>query len=767
MKKMYLRSTIIAVAAMFIFSLIGINGYSQIKKEKKNYTVEFNQTRNNEMNLTFTLGDYAITKKESSGVTYSYIKSEFGVQTMDKGYAELPMLSASVQLTPDKNVSMEVIYGTYEDINLDYPLLPSKGNLTRAVDPATIPYEIAPASLVDAWYPINSATTDEPYIFRDVRGTNVYVYPMQYNAAKKILRVYNTITVKLTENNTTPINPLTYNKKVISEMFNMYKSVFINYNTRANWANEVGEVGDILIITTSTYEASMNDYIAWKKQMGYNVTMETVTKGTNVTTNIKTAYTANPKLLYVLLVGDWADIKSPTINTQQGGSTAADPTDMMMGCVVGTDKYPDIIIGRFSVASPTHVTTQADKAIAYEKTPESGGTWYKKALGIGSSEGSGQGDDGEMDKTHIGYIYTGRLQPFGFTSHTTAYDPGASANTVSTAVNSGVSIINYCGHGSQTSWGTTSFSSTHVNSLTNAAKLPFIFSVACVNGAFHLGDCFAEAWLRKSGGGAVATLMATINQSWTPPQVAQDYFADLVVGGHTYSGSQKGTNTDHGKSHFGSIALNGEVLMYSEVGSNSLTTLQTWTIFGDPSLQVRTDTPKNITLDNQVIYTNSNTYNVKVGDANFKDALVSIWDGTNAPISGLTDASGNVTLNNTIAFGSAAKLTVTGYNLYTFTKDLTVTSHTALPTENTFSNTVKVSPNPASSQVKISIDNAINGTYNVEIMNLAGQVVLSKVFEKNSTYFTQEIDLSNLTKGAYLIKFSNNENIGFQKLLLN
>ena len=763
MKKMYLRSTIIAVAAMFIFSLIGINGYSQIKKEKKNYTVEFNQTRNNEMNLTFTLGDYAITKKESSGVTYSYIKSEFGVQTMDKGYAELPMLSASVQLTPDKNVSMEVIYGTYEDINLDYPLLPSKGNLTRAVDPATIPYEIAPASIVDAWYPVNSATIEDPYILRDVRGTNVYVYPMQYNAAKKILRVYNTITVKLTENTTTPINPLTYNKKVNSEMFNVYKSLFINYNTRANWANEVGEVGDILIITTSTYAASMNDYIAWKKQMGYNVTLQTVSAGTVVTDNIKTAYTANTKLLYVLLVGDWADIKTPTVSI----TTSADPIDMMMGCVVGTDNYPDIVIGRFSVGSTTHVTTQANKAIAYEKTPEKNGTWYKKALGIGSSEGSGQGDDGEMDKTHIGYIYTGRLQPFGYNQLYTAYDPGATASQVSSAVNSGVSVINYCGHGSQTSWGTTGFSSTNVNSLTNAAKLPFIFSVACVNGAYHSGDCFAEAWLRKLNGGAVAALMCTVNQDWQPPMKGQDYFADLIVGGHTYSGSQVGTNTDHGKTHFGSISLNGMILMYAEGGSSALNTLKTWAVFGDPSLQVRTDTPKDITLSTEVVYSGSNTYNVKVGGVNFKDALVSIWDGTNAPISGLTDASGNVTLNNTIAFGSSAKLTVTGYNLYTFTKDVTVTSHTALPTENSFSNSVIVSPNPASEQVKISIDNAINGTYNVEIMNLAGQVVLSKVFEKNSTYLTQEIDLTNLTKGAYLIKFSNNENIGFQKLLLN
>ena len=45
---------------------------------------------------------------------------------------------------------------------------------------------------------------------------------------------------------------------------------------------------------------------------------------------------------------------------------------------------------------------------------------------------------------------------------------------------------------------------------------------------FHSGTSFAEAWLRKSNGGAAATLMATINQPWTPPMVGQDYMNDLV-----------------------------------------------------------------------------------------------------------------------------------------------------------------------------------------------------------------------------------------------
>ena len=119
-------------------------------------------------------------------------------------------------------------------------------------------------------------------------------------------------------------------------------------------------------------------------------------------------------------------------------------------------------------------------------------------------------------------------------------------------------------------------------------------------------------------------------------------YNDLLVGGYTYMNNATnpgmGTNTDHGKTHFGTLTLNGNILMYTE-NDTALMELQTWTNFGDPSLQVRTDTPKDITLSDTTVSAGSYTTNVKVGGMAFKNALVSIWDGINQPFSGLTDSS--------------------------------------------------------------------------------------------------------------------------------
>ena len=75
---------------------------------------------------------------------------------------------------------------------------------------------------------------------------------------------------------------------------------------------------------------------------------------------------------------------------------------------------------------------------------------------------------------------------------------------------------------------------TDVNGLVNMGMSPFIWSVACVNGEFHIGTCFAATWLRATGTngvptGAIAVLMSTVNQSWSPPMDGQEEMNDILV----------------------------------------------------------------------------------------------------------------------------------------------------------------------------------------------------------------------------------------------
>jgi PKD repeat protein len=630
------------------------------------YDVTFKQPASGVYEMNFNLGNFSLTEVTFDGVTYSKIVFDGSVYTQLKGFAQLPFINASVALPTDKNIDLTSSEVEFEDFVLTYPLLPSRGVIYRDQDPSTIPYEISQSSYRNEWYPQNLATNTDPFIIKDLRGTTVYVYPFRYNAVQNILRVYTKVIVQLKENNTPAFNPLPIQpQSIVREMDGIYRSVFINYD-QLNYDLAIGQYGDILVLCTSRDETAIQPYIDWKMEKGFNVQKMVVATGTNVKTTIQNAYNANNNLLYVQLVGDWADIKSDMLS-------GFAPMDPQLGCVVGSDQHPDICIGRFSANSAAHVTIQVDKVINYEKNPDIGASWYTAALGVASNQGPG--DDGELDYQHINVIYNNKLDPFTYNSFSTAYDPNGTAQMVSNAINAGVSIINYCGHGSETSWGSTGFSNSHINALTNGNKLPIIFSVACVNGAFNSGsDCFAEAWLKKSNGGAVMTMMSTINQPWDPPMRGEDYFNDILIGGYNYAAypGQNGISTTEGRTTIGSITFNGLVLMCTESGGSSdWETAKTWHLFGDPSMQPRTNAPGDLTLSNNLVMVGIPFITTITGPNGPVQGAMVCLSKDGGYYSAISDATGGVNIPNDLTPG-IAKLVVTAFNMETIYEDVTV-----------------------------------------------------------------------------------------------
>ncbi|HHE54674.1 MAG TPA: T9SS type A sorting domain-containing protein, partial [Caldithrix abyssi] len=199
------------------------------------------------------------------------------------------------------------------------------------------------------------------------------------------------------------------------------------------------------------------------------------------------------------------------------------------------------------------------------------------------------------------------------------------------------------------------------------SKLPFIFSVACVNGAFDDGDCFAEAWLRKENGGAVMFLGSTINQPWAPPMRGQDYFNDILIGGYNYDDhpGQNGINTNEQRTFIGSIVINGFALMLNESNTSSdVETIQTWCIFGDPSLQVRTAAPAPLSLSNEEIVAGTPfTTTITSNGSPVVGAMVCISQNDKY-YSAITDANGEVSIEHDFQDGQAL-LVVTAFNTET------------------------------------------------------------------------------------------------------
>jgi hypothetical protein len=550
--------------------------------------------------LQYDLGGFDMSAVTIDGRTYQSIGLGKEAHLLDAGSPELPLIARSVIIPDDAEMSVRVVSADYLDFeNVD--IVPSKGNLLRTVDPASVPYTFAADYGRDAWYPSAITGQREPYILRDLRGMTVLVQPFQYNPVRHVLRAYRHVTVEVAPAGPGRVNVLRRTGPagaVSPEFAGLYADHFANFDP-SRYA-PIDEAGEMIVIAYDDFAAAMQPFVDWKNQEGIPTTLFTKSQVGSTYQAFQAfiqSYYNSHDLAFVVLVGDNAQIPSPS----NGGA----PADPMYALVAGSDNYPDLFIGRISAEAVDQVNVQVTKSVEYEKLPQAGAGWYRRGVGIGSGQGAGIGDDGEADYQHMTVIRT-KLLGFTYTGVDTIYEVSgypSSAQAVANAVNDGRSIIDYCGHGSNTSWGTTGFSNSHVAQLTNYNKLPWIISVACVNGAFHQGTCFAEAWLRafRDGEptGAVGMYASTVNMSWAPPMAAQDESIDLLVA--------------QAKRTMGALLYSGSCLMMDQYGSGGVSEFKNWHIFGDPSLRVRSATPTALAVvHDEMILPDATTFTVTV-----------------------------------------------------------------------------------------------------------------------------------------------------------
>tara|TARA_B100001179_G_scaffold116193_1_gene82934 strand:+ start:1212 stop:4499 length:3288 start_codon:yes stop_codon:yes gene_type:complete len=535
--------------------------------------------------ISFELSGYFLDEENNS----YRISFPGGVPILEKGAPDLPRMARSIQIPDMAHMELMVMDVEYVEIPFDN-ILPSKGNLTRDVNIQDVPFVTGDVYEKDAFYPRSTSFLRDPYIIRTVRGQAIVFQPIQYNPVQKLLRIHSRLVVSIKANGISTVNPLLrrpVNGGLNREIDHIYREHFLNYSSPTARYEPVNEDGSMLIICYGAFMETMQPLVDWKNKKGtFTEIIDVAEIGDD---DAIKAYVENyyydHGLTFLLLVGDIDQIPSPRFSEGAGSNSPADP---YYGFIVGNDYYPDVFVGRFSAENSTHVETMVNRTVQYERYPGAGEEWYKKGSGFASDQGPG--DDGEYDDEHLDIIRE-KLLDYTYVEIDQIYDPNGTVAEGEAAINEGRSIINYTGHGSNSSWGNgCPMNNTNVNSLVNVDKWPFIWSVACVNGEFHVGTCFAETWLRATDDGeptgAVATFMSTVNAAWSPPMDAQDEFNDIFV--ESYSNNIKRT--------FGGISSNGCMHMNDNYGSSGDVETLYWTIFGDPSFVVRSDTPGNLNV---------------------------------------------------------------------------------------------------------------------------------------------------------------------------
>ena len=585
MKKVLFSLVFVALSAMtFAQQWTGISKSSPTSPQ-----VTLISSSEKQVVVDFSLGGFNLTEVSTPNGPQQIVSVPKMASMLEAGAPDLPQFPVPAIIGDRAEMEVSVLKSEFTDYQ-NVEIAPSKGNFSRAIDPETVAYTYGAMYRKDAFYPATQAYLEMPYIIRDFRGQNIMVRPFAYNPVTKTLRVYHSLTLamrKVSDNGVNQKVARKANVKMSAEMDAAYSHRFINYQESVSKYTFLQDHGEILVICPDQYMDAMQPYVEWKNQSGRPTTIVSVSEAGGNNNNALKSYIqnyyedANHNLGYILFVGDYSDITPHSMN---GGRS-----DNWFGQLEGNDYYLEVLVGRFSVQNVTDVNTHVNKVLYYERDMPEGLTWLNKGIGVSANEGAGNGHFGEADYVHINFVRD-TLMHYTYEAVTQQYSgvgSGTSAAAISNDVNAGASIINYCNHGSQTSWAVANYSNSHVNTLVNDDKWPYIWSVACNNGQFD-GTCFGEAWLRATNNstgtptGAIGGMFSWISQPWQPPMYGQDEMVDILT---------EWRSTDKFCHTFGGASLNGNMYVLDAAPSDNGDTHNTWILFGDPSLMVRTDNP--------------------------------------------------------------------------------------------------------------------------------------------------------------------------------
>jgi len=604
-------------------------------------------------------GVYQSRSKMADGNTYSILNAP-GSGKMKVGTPDLPVFGRLILIPNGTHPVLEVKSGKpriYKGIEIApvQPALPDGEDGT----PPPWTRDISVFN-VDAEFPSSFASL-EP--IKRVRGrdcTMIRLYPYRYNPVRKRLLVYPDLEVTVrfegvARSLPSRLESRSFNNLLLRSAVNADAVISeggMRMMSRSEEADDdSGSEGscEYLIITHSDFSDAAATLADWKRKSGFTTyvvtTTDTGSTSAEIQAYIQDAYDNwDPAPEYLLLIGD-ADFIPTNYETAHPNSGSLIGTDLYYTTLDGSDYLPDLSAGRLSVDTADEADDRVAAIIDYESDPPTDPSFYGTAVictyfqhyGYGYAERRFAQTSEDLatflsDSSYLGEYSVERIyytsssvtptnwSPFYFSGGPAgdAWDPiptylekpgfawDGDASDISAAINSGCFLLTHRDHGSATSWGDPSYSTSHVGALSNGERRPVVWSVNCSTGFFDKETAatpsstisFSETWERNASGGAVGVIGAS--------RVSYSGHNDRLFWGWTdavwpdFVSSYSGTAPFAAPAYRMGDVLNYGKLYYATTYSESTTRKVEFEIyhwFGDPSMRIRTELPVALSAD--------------------------------------------------------------------------------------------------------------------------------------------------------------------------
>jgi hypothetical protein len=511
-----------------------------------------------------------------------------------KKLIEIPF-GADVQI---KSVTYHENHFRLTDFAIGNQIFPMQPTLPKNTDMNRVGFEYSEKAYTQNRYIEHDLVTVEILgAMRGVRIARLTVAPVYYNPTQNEIRVLNDIEVELSFTNVDKKENERIKKSTYSPYFEaVYDKLLNRISDRHDYPSHPDLVKypvKYLIVSTRTFESTLQPFIEWKTKKGFDVIVGYTdvigSSVNNIKTWIQNHYNAgtpeNPAPSFVLFVGDVAQIPASAT-----GSSTSRVTDLYY-CSTDGDMFPEMYWGRFSATSVAELQPIINKTLYYEQYQFADPTYLDNVTLIAGVDASWNPNVGQPTVHYGTQNYFNSAHGFNqvntyLTSYTGCY----------TTINTGVGFINYTAHGSETSWADPSLTVTGVHALTNVNKPTFAVGNCCVTGDFSIGQCFGESWTRATNGG-VGYIGSAPNTYWF-----EDFYWSVgafpIVGNNngyvpTYAETALGAYDAPFHSNYvtmdaikfvGNLTVTEANLQGYPQHSSPLYYWQAYSLFGDPSL---------------------------------------------------------------------------------------------------------------------------------------------------------------------------------------
>ncbi|MBO7460405.1 MAG: T9SS type A sorting domain-containing protein [Bacteroidales bacterium] len=524
---------------------IAQNGRIDLRSESK---AEITQSSFQTIRATFSYGALESAELSTERGVFSSIMLDGTYPSGEIGTPELPATHELLAVPFGATPSVSVISYTTKDYSLsEYgisTIVPRQPSVRKDQKIEDVPFVYNE----EAYQTRGLATAPEASIevqgtMRGIRIGSLVINPVSYNAQSNTIRVFNDIEVEITFEGadiaeTERMLVSTYSPYfdiVYKQMFN-YRQIMDVYDDHPDL---MAYPVHMIVITPENYVSTLQPWLDWKIQKGFDVQVHTTAQTGNTYSAIhtyvqdlyNTGVSQGATPTFLILVGDTGQI--PGTN----GSATSKVTDLYYGSV-DNDYFPDMFYSRMSAENTTQLTSIIDKILQYEQYTMPDPTYLNNVTLIAGWDNYWTNYVGKPTIQYATTYYYNTEH--GFTQ-VNSHVNQSQYNGCYNALNTGVGFVNYTAHGDNQEWTQPNFTNSNVNQLTNADKYFLAMGNCCLSGNYGYGQpCFGEAMIRATNKGAYSYIGSCPYTYWY-----EDYYFG-VGATNTFSNTPNIANTKTG-----------------------------------------------------------------------------------------------------------------------------------------------------------------------------------------------------------------------------